>query len=183
VAQFMSWTTRTKLALASIVFRHRVLNRFAHRYLPRKRMAAAVLLFDGGGRLLIVKPSYRKDWLIPGGTVENDESPWTAARRETMEEIGLDIKALSLLVTDWRPTDDEYDDSLHFIFAGGTLSGAQQAAIRTDGLEIVDHRFATAEEAARLLDPYLMKRIRPCLHQTPDRPLLMNRGEPDPDVV
>ncbi len=118
-SKLMSWTTRTKMALASIIFRHRVLNRWAHKQLPKKRMAATVMLFDEAGRLLLVKPSYRHDWLIPGGIVENNEPPWLAARRETAEEVSLCIDQLRLVAVDWRSTDDHYDDSLHFLFEGG----------------------------------------------------------------
>ena len=43
--------------------------------LPRKRMAAAVLFFDAADRLLLVEPTYKPTWELPGGTVEADESP------------------------------------------------------------------------------------------------------------
>ncbi|MGI9451938.1 MAG: NUDIX domain-containing protein, partial [Geminicoccaceae bacterium] len=89
-----SWTARIKMALASVILRHRVLKRWAYKQLPKKRLASAVLLFDHAGRLLLVKPSYRDEWLIPGGLVEKNESPWTAARRETLEEIGVALDQL-----------------------------------------------------------------------------------------
>ncbi len=179
----MSWTTRIKVGLASIIFRHRVLNRWAHKQLPRKRMAAGVLLFDEAGRLLLVKPSYRNYWLVPGGIVENDEPPWQAARRETLEEVGLELDQLRLVAMDWRSTDDRYDDSLHFLFDGGTLSSGQRASITCDGIEIVDHRFVSRDEARDLLNPHLMRRVLPCWQNDPGRPLIMNRGEPDPGTI
>lgn len=179
----MSWTTQTKMALASIIFRHRVLNRWAHKQLPKKRSAACILLFDDDGRLLIVKPSYRHHWLVPGGIVENNESPWTAARREAHEETGLVIEQLRLVVIDWKSSDDQYDDSLHYVFDGGRLEKRQQSSIRCDGVEIVEHRFAPKEEALDLLDPDLARRIMQCWDHHLDRPLMMNRGEPDNDTL
>ncbi|MGI9494394.1 MAG: NUDIX domain-containing protein [Geminicoccaceae bacterium] len=175
--------TRTKVALASVILRHRMLARWAHRQLPKKQLASGVLLFDQAGSLLLVKPSYRDDWLIPGGLVEKNESPWTAAKRETLEEIGLTLDHLRFLGVDWRSTDDEYDDSLHFLFHGGTLSADQQASIRCDGIEIVDFKFADREEAQALLDPFIGRRIIPCWRRDLDRPLVLNRGEPDPDII
>jgi hypothetical protein len=82
---------------------------------------------------------------------------------------------------DWRSSDDEYDDSLHFVFLGGTLSAERQAGIRLDGIEIADHRFVFAEEAEALLEPHLYRRIIPFLDadQAKGRPIIMNRGEPD----
>ena len=57
--------------------------------LPRKRMGAAVLLSDHDGRVLLVEPTYKDYWEIPGGSVEADESPYTAVVREIREELGL----------------------------------------------------------------------------------------------
>jgi hypothetical protein len=38
--------------------------------LPRKRMGAAVCFRDDVGRVLLVEPTYKRDWLLPGGAVE-----------------------------------------------------------------------------------------------------------------
>ncbi|MEV6596890.1 NUDIX hydrolase [Actinoplanes sp. NPDC051346] len=55
--------------------------------LPRKRMGAAVLLSDDRGRVLLVEPTYKDHWEIPGGAVEADESPYAAAMREVDERL------------------------------------------------------------------------------------------------
>lgn len=60
------------------------------RGLPRKRMAAASVLVDDDGRVILVRPTYRPGWDLPGGVVEQDEAPLAAARRELAEELGLD---------------------------------------------------------------------------------------------
>lgn len=57
--------------------------------LPRKRMGSGVLVRDELGRVLVVKPTYKQSWEIPGGAVEADESPRTTCRREVEEELGL----------------------------------------------------------------------------------------------
>ena len=56
--------------------------------LARKRMAAGVLFRDKAGRVLLLEPSYKPSWEIPGGAVEADESPWATATRELSEELG-----------------------------------------------------------------------------------------------
>jgi len=41
-----------------------------YKSLPMKRMGSGALFFDSAGRILIVKPSYKDVWEIPGGVVE-----------------------------------------------------------------------------------------------------------------
>jgi ADP-ribose pyrophosphatase YjhB (NUDIX family) len=68
--------------------------------LPGKHMAAGVLFRDRANRVLLVEPSYKPNWEIPGGVVEADESPWAAASRELAEELGWDGPVGRLLVVD-----------------------------------------------------------------------------------
>ena len=51
------------------------------------------LVFDRAGRLLILKPTYKSGWTIPGGVMEADgETPWEACRREVREECGIEVR-------------------------------------------------------------------------------------------
>lgn len=45
------------------------------------------------GRILLVRTSYRDCYTLPGGFVRPGESSREAARRETREEVGLDVPA------------------------------------------------------------------------------------------
>ena len=40
--------------------------------LPAVPVSAGALIFDRGGRLLILKPTYKSGWTIPGGVMEAD---------------------------------------------------------------------------------------------------------------
>jgi ADP-ribose pyrophosphatase YjhB (NUDIX family) len=68
--------------------------------LPRKRMAAGVLFRDRADRVLWVEPTYKPNWEIPGGIVEDGESPWDCATREVAEELDLRRPVTGLLVVD-----------------------------------------------------------------------------------
>ncbi|MFI9193064.1 NUDIX domain-containing protein [Streptomyces californicus] len=121
--------------------------------LPRVLAGAASLFRDAEGRVLLVEPNYREGWALPGGTVESDagESPRQGARRETAEEIGLDIAPGRLLVVDWvqgagRPP------IVAYLYDGGVLDADRLAAIRIQEEELLSWRLVAPAD----LDGYLL---------------------------
>src|SRR5438552_6949419 len=67
-------------------------------------VSAGALIFDKGGRLLILRPTYKKGWTIPGGIMEpGGETPWDACRREVREECGVEVTSGRLACVDFRP--------------------------------------------------------------------------------
>jgi 8-oxo-dGTP pyrophosphatase MutT (NUDIX family) len=92
-----------------------------------------VLLFDQAGRVLLVHPTYKPGWEIPGGYLHPGETPREGAARELKEELDLTTPIGRLLVADWAPHPFE-GDKLLFVFDGGTLGKNGQAAIRPNGV-------------------------------------------------
>ena len=127
--------------------------------LPRKRMGAGVLLTDPAGRFLLVEPSYKPDWEIPGGSVEQDEPPRAAAARELHEELGLTVEPGRLLVVDWVPPAGERTEGLMLIFDGGVLLPAQTDRIVVATGELRGWAFCTEPEARERLSARLHRRI------------------------
>lgn len=131
-----------------------------HRSLPRKRMGAGVVLRDSYDRVLIVKPTYKSTWEIPGGAVEDGESPWQACRREVAEELGLEIGSGRLLCVDYNPSTPDYLESLMFVFHTGVLAESQIAAIELATEELSEYRFVERAEALELLGHRVAARLR-----------------------
>lgn len=64
---------------------------------PRRMSSAGVLLENKVGQLLVVKAGYRDYWTLPGGIIEENETPRQAAARETLEEVGLSLDPHTLV--------------------------------------------------------------------------------------
>lgn len=66
---------------------------------PRFVVGVAALIFDGHGRVLLFKHTYRKfPWGLPGGALEYGEQPDEAIIREFSEETGMTIEVTQLLL-------------------------------------------------------------------------------------
>ncbi len=101
-------------------------------HLPRIPVSAGAIILDQHGGLLILKPTYKSGWTIPGGIMEADgESPWDACRREVREET----------------------------FHCGTLTPQAQAGVRVQREEVSRYRFAMPEQALALLRAPISRRV------------------------
>ncbi len=144
---------------------------------PRKRTATDVIIRDDDGRLLLVNPTYKPDWDLPGGMAEANEAPIDAARRELREELGLRVDIASLLCVDWIPPHGPWDDTVVFVFDGGILAADAIAALRLGDDELSDFRFCALQEAAELLRPYVWQRADTALAALrAGRPRYAHRG-------
>ena len=127
---------------------------------PRIPASAGALIFDQTGRLLILKPNYKRGWTIPGGQIEEiGESPWQGCRRETLEECGLEIERGRLACVDFLRPRPHRPGGVRFLFDCGPLRDEQLAAITVDGAEIDEHRFVELAEAAALLSGPVRRRV------------------------
>jgi len=134
----------------------------AHEYaIPRVPASAGALIFDGRGRLLILKPTYKSGWTIPGGVMEADgETPWQACRREVREECGLDIGSGRLVCTDFRRPTQRNPGGIRFLFDCGALGDAAFSAMALQAEEIAEHRLLPLADALPLLRKPIRRRIR-----------------------
>ncbi|MET8561915.1 NUDIX hydrolase [Streptomyces flaveolus] len=128
--------------------------------LPRVLAGAAALFRDAEGRVLLVEPNYRDGWALPGGTIESDagETPRQGARRETLEEIGLDREPGRLLAVDWvhgagRPP------LVAYLYDGGVLTGDELKAIRLQEEELLSWRLVAPEDLTAHLPGALGRRV------------------------
>lgn len=128
---------------------------------PTIPASAGALIFDRKGRLLILKPTYKSGWTIPGGVMEaNGETPWEACRREVREECGLDVATGRLAAVDFRRPRQGKPGGVRFLFDCGALADAALAAVVLQPEEICEYRLADERTALSLLRGPIRRRVR-----------------------
>lgn len=141
----------------------------------RKRVAADVLLRDSSGRVLLVNPTYKPGWDLPGGMSEANEPPEDTVVRELREELGLDVVVHGLLVVDWVPPHGPWDDQIAFIFDGGTVD--LDNAPRPHDEELREARFVNLDKAEELLRDRMRRRLAAAVRaQREERPVYLRDG-------
>jgi 8-oxo-dGTP diphosphatase len=145
--------------------------------LPRVPASAGGLIGDGAGRLLVLKPTYKRGWTIPGGQMESGgESPWEACRREILEETGLVVTAGRLACVDFLRPRAGKPGGLRFLFDCGSIGPDQGHPIRLPEDEIAEYRWAAPGAADRLLSGPVGRRVAQAL--ATDRPVYLEDGRP-----
>lgn len=86
---------------------------------PEVRLATAVVLDTDGQTVLLHKREDFRLWALPGGGVEDDETPEQAAIRETFEETGYHIVIEKLIGQYHRP---QLND-IRIVYQGRVVGG------------------------------------------------------------
>lgn len=132
-------------------------------FLPRKRAIGQMLVCDQDGRVLLCNLTYKADWDLPGGVVEVNESPREAVSREIEEELGLQIPAGNLVLTDWLPAWSGWDDALCLVFDGGTHDASLTDTIVRETREIRAAEFCTPEQVRERCADFTARRVESAL--------------------
>ena len=150
----------------------------------RAAIAAGALFVDSQDRVMLVKPTYKGFWDIPGGYVEPGESPAEGCAREVREELGIEPRIGKLLVTDWAPTSKD-GDKLLFVFDGGQLTAEQHAAIHVQAAELARYEYVAADDLPRFTIDRLVLRLTAAVEaRATGRPIYLEQGRlPSSDEV
>ena len=128
---------------------------------PAIPVSAGALITDRAGRLLILKPTYKSGWTIPGGVMEADgETPWEACRREVAEECGLQVGTGRLACMDFRRPRPGRPGGIRYLFDCGAFSDASLDGIVVQPEEISEYRLAELSTALTLLRKPIRRRVR-----------------------
>lgn len=133
-------------------------SKFDPHSLPSKVIGSGVLLRDGNGHVLLVEPTYKDTWEIPGGVVEDGESPREAAVRECSEELGLDLTLGLPACIHFNPLVSQPRDGLMFVFdAGRTELATDDFELPPD--ELKSTRFVEPADLHRYTHDVMVRRL------------------------
>ncbi|OHB17750.1 MAG: hypothetical protein A2749_01790 [Parcubacteria group bacterium RIFCSPHIGHO2_01_FULL_45_26] len=125
----------------------------------RKLMSSTVIFLDEADKVLVLETTYEENWEVPGGGIEENESPLEAARRETKEELGFDIKDPKFVGVDYRHTQKGKEEMLHFVFFGGVLDKSKINQIKLQPEELKAYKFVDLEEVYKICGPNIGPRV------------------------
>lgn len=104
---------------------------------PSFTVGAMCFIERDDGALLLVRHSYRKRWGVPGGLLQRGECVEDGARREVLEEVGLEIVLLGQPAVVVDPDPQRVD----VIYRCRPAPDADVDALRPGSAEIVEARW------------------------------------------
>lgn len=105
--------------------------------LPGKMCSACLVIMSPDNKVLMVKANYKNHWTFPSGIVDENESPKSAAIRETAEETGIKIdgnKCIFLTVV-YSDSSTGGRDRFNFAFRSKLSNKNIKLAIPNDEIE------------------------------------------------
>jgi 8-oxo-dGTP diphosphatase len=126
-------------------------------FVARPRITGSYVAVWHGGRILMIRNSYRRLLSLPAGGIKRGEDPVEAAVRELHEEVGIAARPEDLVFAGVILNPSGYaEDHAHFF----ELRCDVEPAVRVDEREVVWAEFLLPEEAieqgtARVVRRYL----------------------------
>lgn len=127
---------------------------------PSPLVAATGIVLDTRGRVLVLTTSYKEDLELPGGTVEDTETPEEGLARELKEELDLSLPVGRLLAVDSRPPGPLGRSLIVHVHLVGPLAPGEAAAISFPDGEITGARWLRPDEACAVLPDRIAPRLR-----------------------
>ena len=125
-----------------------------------------MIFSNDDGDILLLEPTYKNDWEIPGWIIEENESQKEACEREIYEELWLKKEIGELLCLEYQR---EEDDSYMFVFDGWMLTQNEIESIKIQENEIGSFEFLSLEEIEQKVLKKMFLRIKKCIESKWDK--------------
>lgn len=112
---------------------------------PKRISSSGVMLEDADGKLLVVKANYKPYWTVPGGIIDEGETPKQAAIREVFEEVGVRLSERDLTFVLVADRISKHLQTYQFLFKA-KLSETAKKRIVLQAAEIDEYALVTKAE-------------------------------------
>lgn len=108
------------------------------------------LVVNAKGDVLIVRShKWKNKFTVPGGHIELGERAEDAIKREVLEETGLDVEPVKLLLVQQAVYPEDYYKHEHFVFMD-YLCNTTSSEVKLDGTELQESTWVKPEDALKL---------------------------------
>jgi RimJ/RimL family protein N-acetyltransferase/ADP-ribose pyrophosphatase YjhB (NUDIX family) len=128
--------------------------------LPVKRAIAQGVMRNEEGDVLLCELAYKREWDLPGGVVDPNESPAQCVVREIHEELGLTVHPVGLLAVDWMPPWLGWRDAVLLVFDLGTAHTDLMQTAVLEAHEIRAVHWADEATWTERVAPYTARLLR-----------------------
>ncbi len=120
--------------------------------MERGQDASGIIIIDDQNRVLLVHHTYgKKQWSLPGGMVESEESAWDAAQRELKEEINITAIDMEFSGLYFQPHKNRYI----YTFKACSFEGD----IEVDNKEIDTYGFFNLDQLPKPISSFTAQRL------------------------
>ena len=128
----------------------------------------ALVVNDKGEVLLVRSGKWNDKYTVPGGHIELGERAEDAIKREVLEETGLDVEPVKLLLVQQAIYPKDYYKHEHFVFMD-YICETQNSEVELDGVELQEYVWVKSEDALKLeLEEYTRKFVVKYLEELKD---------------
>jgi 8-oxo-dGTP pyrophosphatase MutT (NUDIX family) len=97
-------------------------------------LAAYAVVTNERDEVLLTRRREGGEWVLPGGSVKQEEAPWEAAEREVREETGVEISDLRLTGVYTKRTERD----LVLVFSAAAVRGTPRGSDERDRVAFTD---------------------------------------------
>lgn len=120
--------------------------RVVHVLAPTFTVGAICVIDRGDGHVLLVRHSYRRRWGFPGGLLKRGEEAVDGARREALEEVGLEIEIIGEPTVVVAPEPRRVD----VVYRARPAEGSDLEALEPRSPEILELRWVPRDDLPEL---------------------------------
>ncbi|HEX4822020.1 MAG TPA: NUDIX domain-containing protein [Acidimicrobiales bacterium] len=148
----------------------RVRRMAVRRVTPSFTVGSMCVIERTDGRMLLIRHVYRRRWGIPGGLLQRHETAADAARREVLEEVGLDIE----LIGEPMVNVDADPRRVDIVFRARPVDDATADDARPCSVEVIEVRWFGPTELPELQfeTAQAIQALARASYAPPARPLL-----------